>query len=153
MNPPNLVERRGSDRGMGRASAHPSASVGGAKEDAGEHSLGELAERFGCTVQGNSEVRLTHVSILEEADSEAIVFVANPKYLPQLASTHAGAVILSPQYARESPIPALIARNPYATYARIASVLHPFPTAKPGVHPTAVVARSARLEAGVSIGP
>jgi UDP-3-O-[3-hydroxymyristoyl] glucosamine N-acyltransferase len=93
------------------------------------------------------------VSTLEEADPEAIVFVANPKYLPQLASTHAGAVILSAQHARESPIPALIARNPYATYARIASVLHPLPTAKPGVHPTAVVARSARLEAGVSVGP
>ena len=153
MNPPNVVERRVSDRGMGRTSAQPSASVAGANQEAGAHSLGEFAQRFGCTVQGDPRVRLTHVSTLEEADPEAIVFVANPKYLRLLASTHAGAVILSTQFAKESPIPALIARNPYATYARIAAVLHPVPAAKPGVHPTAVVARSARLEAGVSVGP
>ncbi len=35
-------------------------------------------------MQGDSKVRLTHVSTLEEADPEALVFVANPKYLPQL---------------------------------------------------------------------
>jgi len=148
MNPPNLVERRTSDRGMGRAATHTSASV-----TASGFSLAELAERFGCTVKGDSSVRLTHVSTLQNADSEAIAFIANAKYLPLLESTHAGAVVLSPQHAAESPIPALVARNPYATYARIASVLHPVPAAKPGAHPTAVIARSARLEAGVSVGP
>ena len=143
MNPANVIEHRVSDAGMGRTRSLPEAGV----------SLGELAERFGCSVQGNASTRLTHVSTLEEADAQAITFIANAKYLPLLESTHAGAVILSAQHAANSPIPALIARNPYATYARVASVLHPVPAAKPGVHPTAVVERGVRLEAGVSVGP
>jgi UDP-3-O-[3-hydroxymyristoyl] glucosamine N-acyltransferase len=143
MNPANVIEHRVSDAGMGRTRSLPEPGL----------SLGELAERFGCSVQGNPSTRLTHVSTLEEADAQAITFIANAKYLPLLESTHAGAVILSAQNAGNSPIPALVARNPYATYARVASVLHPVPAAKPGVHPTAVVERGVRLEAGVSVGP
>src|SRR6185369_15430900 len=112
MNPPNVMEHRVSDVGMGRALSAPLPGL----------TLGELAERFGCSVQGDASARLTHVSTLEDADAQAITFISNAKYLPLLASTRAGAVILSPQHAAESPIPALIARNPYATYARVASV-------------------------------
>lgn len=155
MSPPNVVERRVNDGGMGRTAAHVSTSVAASTRKTSEpgFSLGELAEQFGCTVQGDATVRLTHVSTLQDADSEAITFVANAKYLPLLQSTHAGAVILSPQNAGDSRIPSLIARNPYATYARVASVLHPLPQTKPGAHVTAVIARSARLDAGVSVGP
>ena len=154
MNPPNAVERRMSDGGAARTAVHVNASVAiaGRKPREAGFSLGELAERFDCKVQGDADVRVTHVSTLQDADDKAVVFIANPKYLPGLASTHAGAVILSAQYAPQSPIPALIARNPYATYARVASVLHPLPAAKPGVHASAVIERGVRLEAGVSIG-
>ncbi len=108
MNPPNPVEHRVSDGGMGRTAARASASVAAATRSTSTESgisLAELAERFGCTVKGDSTVRLTHVSTLEDADSEAITFIANPKYLPLLASTQAGAVILSPQHAEEAPTP------------------------------------------------
>jgi UDP-3-O-[3-hydroxymyristoyl] glucosamine N-acyltransferase len=155
MNPPNAIEHRVSDGGMGRNAARSSASVADSAREAPEpgFTLGELAECFGCIVQGDVTARLTHVSTLQDADAEAIVFIANPKYLPLLATTRAGAVIITAQNAGRSPVPALIARNPYATYARIASVLHPLPAAKPGVHPSAVVSRGVRLEEGVSVGP
>jgi UDP-3-O-[3-hydroxymyristoyl] glucosamine N-acyltransferase len=154
MNSPNQIEGRMSDGGLARSAARVSADAIGAhrKRPRPGLSLAELAERFGCTVRGDANVRLTHVSSLEDADPQAIAFVANPKYLPLLASTHAGAVILSAQHAPDSPIPTLIARNPYATYARVASVLHPVAAAPQGVHPSAVIERGVRLEAGVSIG-
>ncbi len=140
---------------MGRAASRASASaaVSNRKPPEPGFSLGELAERFGCKAQGDPLVRLTHVASLQDADSKAIAFISNPRYLPLLADTRAGAVILSAQNAENSPIPALIARNPYATYARVASVLHPLPAAKPGGHSSAVIERGVRLEAGVSIGP
>jgi len=152
---PNVIESQTSDGGFARAAARVSAGVAPSsrKPKRSGLSLGELAERFDCTVQGDADIRLTHVSTLEDADAQAITFVANARYLPMLASTQAGAVILSPQYAGQSPIPALIARNPYATYARVASVLHPVPAAQPGAHPTSVIGRGVHLEAGVSVGP
>ena len=151
-----MIDSQVSGSGPGRTAPRISADAGAAGSSRKPvrlgFTLGELAERFGCTVRGDRDVRLTHVASLQDADEQAIAFVANPKYLPLLASTRAGAVILSAQNAEKSSIPALIARNPYATYARIASVLHPLPAAKPGAHPSAVIERGVRIEAGVSIG-
>ena len=139
--------------GLGRT-PHVNAGAAGAgrRQPKLGYTLGELAERFGCTVRGDADVSVTHVSTLQDADEAAIAFISNPKYLPLLAGTHAGAVILTAQNADKSPVPALIARNPHATYARIATVLHPLPAAKPGAHASAVIERGVRIEAGVSIG-
>src|SRR5689334_22546379 len=96
--------------------------LGNAMRSLGGLSLGELADQFGCVVQGDESVRVTHVATLQDADSRALVFVANPKYAHLLAETHAGAAIVSPRHAQKCPIPALVTRNPYAMYARIAAV-------------------------------
>ena len=147
-----MIESQTNGGALGRAAAHVNAGMANRVQPRLGYSLGELAQRFGCTVKGDPDVRLTHVAALQDADETAIGFISNPKYLALLESTQAGAVILSAQNAEKSRIPALIARNPYATYARIAAVLHPLPAAKPGAHPSAVIERGVRLEAGVSIG-
>ncbi len=116
-------------------------------------SLGELAVRFGCALQGDSEARVTRVATLQEAAPDAVSFIANPKYQRYLPSTRAGAVILEPALAGQCPVSALIAKNPYATFARIAAFLHPSPPNVPGVHPSAVVHQSAEIDATASIGP
>jgi UDP-3-O-[3-hydroxymyristoyl] glucosamine N-acyltransferase len=116
-------------------------------------SLGELAVRFGCTLQGDPDVRIAHVATLERADPQSLTFLANPRYRRYLPQTKAGAVVLDAQFAAECPVPALIAKNPYATYARIAALLHPAPPVIPGRHPSAVVDSSAVIDASAAIGP
>ena len=116
-------------------------------------SLGELATRFGCIVQGDANVRVTHVATLQDADSQSIAFVARPKYIPLLDQTQAGAVIVSAEIAARCRMPALIAGNPHAVYARIASLLHPPRGAPVGVHPSATVDPTAHIDASASIGP
>jgi len=109
-------------------------------------SLGELAVRFGCELRGDPDTRVERVATLANADERALSFLANPHYRPQLAQTRAGAVVVSAECAGECPTAALVSQNPYATYARIANVLHPQPPLSPGVHPSAVVAASARID-------
>jgi UDP-3-O-[3-hydroxymyristoyl] glucosamine N-acyltransferase len=46
----------------------------------------------------------------------------------------------------------LLCANPYATYARIATLLHPPPPLAPGVHPTALIAAGARIDPSAEIG-
>lgn len=116
-------------------------------------SLGELAVRFGCTLQGDPDVRVAHVATLERADAQAVAFLANPRYRRFLPQTRAGVVVLDAKSAAECPVAALIAKNPYAVYARIAAVLHPAPTAVAGRHPSAIVDPSAVIDATASIGP
>ena len=102
--------------------------------------LGELAVRFGCELRGDPAVTVDSVAALSQAGPRSISFLANSKYVAQLSGTRAGAVILDAKSAGDSPVPVLVVANPHATYARVASLLHPDPPLRPGVHPTAVVA-------------
>ncbi len=114
--------------------------------------LGELAVQFGCTLRGNPDVVVTHVATLESADSSALSFLANPKYKAHLAITQAAAVILDAASAAECPVNALISKQPYVIYARIASLLHPAPLLSAAVHVTAVVSSNAIIDNTADVG-
>ena len=113
--------------------------------------LGELAVRFGCELRGDPSTAVDAVSSLSLAGPRAITFVANAKFLAQLKDTRAGAVILDARSAGHSPVSALVAANPHATFARIALVLHPDPPLNPGVHANASVDSSATIGAGAEV--
>jgi UDP-3-O-[3-hydroxymyristoyl] glucosamine N-acyltransferase len=114
--------------------------------------LGDLAERFDCELRGDPDVKVTGVATLAQAGNDALSFLASDAYVPQLATTAAAAVILAEKHADDAPGAVLVSANPYATYARIAGVLHPEPAAPPGVADTAVVDKSAAVDASASIG-
>ncbi len=114
--------------------------------------LGELAVRFGCELRGDPAATVETVAALSEAGPRAITFLANPKYVSQLAGTRAGAVILDAKSAGSSPVAVLIAANPHATYARVAALLHPDPPLHPGLHATAAVDAGAQVDATAQIG-
>ncbi len=115
-------------------------------------SLGELAVRFGCELRGDPDARVEHVATLARAGPTALAFLANPKYRRELGETRAGVVVVDTAGAEASPRPVLIAANPYATYARIAAVLHPAPAFAAGVHPTAWIAPLAQVAVSAYVG-
>ena len=121
--------------------------------------LAELARLAGARVDGDGSVRIERVGTLEHGAAGAIAFLANPRYRAQLESTHASAVIVAPADAAGSALPKLVSENPYATYAKVAAILHPAPRVRAGVHPTAQVdpaahvAVSARVDAYACVGP
>jgi UDP-3-O-[3-hydroxymyristoyl] glucosamine N-acyltransferase len=118
-----------------------------------ELTLGELAIRFGCELRGDPSTTVDAVGSLSQAGPHAVSFLANPKLVAQLKDTRAGAVILDIKSAAASPVAALIAANPHATYARVATLLYPEPPLKPGIHPLASVSAGARIDASAEIAP
>jgi UDP-3-O-[3-hydroxymyristoyl] glucosamine N-acyltransferase len=119
----------------------------------GEFSLGELAVRFGLGLRGDPDLRVSHVGTLSNADTGTLSFLANPRYRKQMKSTRATAVLVGPEHAADCPVAALIDPNPYLAYARIADLLHPQAPVAAGIHLSAVVSKSARIAASVSVGP
>ena len=121
-------------------------------------SLGELAAQFGCELIGDPDVLVSGVATLSNAGPDSLSFLAGAAYKKQLSSTKAAAVILRPRDADESRVAAILHDDPYACYARMAAVVCPPPSYKPGVHASAVVASSAtvagsaHLAANVVIG-
>jgi len=114
--------------------------------------LGELARECDGLVRGDPNVEIDGVATLERAGPRDISYVASRKYYAALASTPAGAVILTGHDARRFPGNALIVRNPRLCFTRIAKLLNPGVPVVPGVHPTAVVDGSASIADGACIG-
>jgi UDP-3-O-[3-hydroxymyristoyl] glucosamine N-acyltransferase len=117
------------------------------------HTLAELAAVAGAELHGEADCRIEGVDTLQHAGPGQIAFLANSKYRSQLAETGASAVILRAVDLPSCPTNALVSDNPYLAYARIAAKVRPALRLAPGVHPSAVVDPSARVEAGASIGP
>jgi UDP-3-O-[3-hydroxymyristoyl] glucosamine N-acyltransferase len=69
--------------------------------------------------------------------------------------TRAGAVIVHPDM--QSRVPegsiAIVTREPYVGWARVAALFHPAPSASPGIHPSAVIDDTATIDLSAEIGP
>mgnify|MGYP001768952339 CR=1 FL=1 len=115
--------------------------------------LGEVAIRFGCELRGDPDVRVESIGTLSGAGPGALTFFVNPRLREPLRQTRAAAVVLAPEAADDCPVPALVCRQPHATFARIATLLHPVPVAPAGIHPTAVVDAAARIAPSAHVGP
>jgi len=116
-------------------------------------SLGELATRFGCELIGDPDSVVSGVASLPNATAESLTFLASKAYKEQLSSTKAAAVVLRPEDAADSPVATLLHDDPYACYARMASVICPPPAYAPGVHASAVVDATASVAASAHLAP
>jgi UDP-3-O-[3-hydroxymyristoyl] glucosamine N-acyltransferase len=118
----------------------------------GPLTLGQIVQRLGGRVAGDPGTVVHQVASLEGARAEHISFFTGSRYRDQLAATRAGAVVLGPDAEGETRLPRIVAENPYAYFARLSQLFNPLIVQQAGVHPSAVVDRSARLGARVSIG-
>jgi len=117
------------------------------------YSLPEIAARFGGVVLDDNGVRIRQIASLVHAEADQIGFLTDRKYLPQLASTRAGAVLISPRHEAATSLPRIVTDNPYAYYARVAGLLNRETPVPSGVHATAVVAEDAVVAPTASVGP
>lgn len=115
-------------------------------------SVGDLAVRFGCELRGDPDVLVETVATLANAHAHALSFLANPSYRHQLAGTAAGAVVVAEPDADAVPGVAIVASDPYLTYARMAALLHPPVAVRPGVGAGAVIDPAAEIDDSAEIG-
>lgn len=116
--------------------------------------LKKIAAGTGSEIeQGDPDLEISGAAGLDLAGSEEITFLANPKYTPQLKTTRAGAVFLKTdeEIARQD-IAVLRCADPYLAYTRALRLFHPAPPLQPSIHPTAVIAGSARVADHIEIG-
>ncbi len=114
--------------------------------------LGELARRLECPVEGDAAIEIRRVAKIEEAGPGDLTFLANPKYASKLATTRASAVIMNGDARRRAPCAVIRSASPYLTFARAAQVLSPDQPPAAGVHPLASVAADATVDPTATIG-
>ena len=114
--------------------------------------LREIAERLECKLEGDGNVEILGVAGIEQAGPGMLTFLANPKYRRAAGATRAGAIVAG-RDAGPMAVPVLRSANPYLDFARAIGLFHSAPRYAPGVHPTAVIAASARIGEGAHVGP
>jgi len=119
--------------------------------------LQEIAERLGCRLEGDGEIEIRRMAGIEQAGAGDLTFVANPKYVAQLATTRASAVIAGDQIpAHVEPPPGcavLRAADPYTAFARALGLFVHASAPAPGIDRLSAIAPDATLGRDVSIGP
>ena len=113
--------------------------------------LGELARRLECPVEGDAAIEIRRVAKIEDAGPGDLTFLANPKYASKLATTRASAVIMNGE-AIAAPCAVIRSQSPYLTFARAAQVLSPDKPPAAGVHSLASVAADATVDPTATIG-
>jgi UDP-3-O-[3-hydroxymyristoyl] glucosamine N-acyltransferase len=107
--------------------------------------LRDLQKKLGGEAIGDVTAALIGVGTIASAGSTQITFLANPRYRAELASTRAGAVIVGATDRDATPLPRIVATNPYAYFARVAQLFSPVPAHQAGIHSSAVIHPGARI--------
>ncbi|WP_338638197.1 UDP-3-O-(3-hydroxymyristoyl)glucosamine N-acyltransferase [Burkholderia pyrrocinia] len=132
--------------------------------------LEELVKRFGGEIVGDAQCKVGGLAPLDQAGAQQLAFLANPKYLSQVESTRAGAVLIAPKDLEKlgaaangrmagpqmaGPRNFIVTPNPYAYFARVAQLFIDLaaPPRAAGVHPSATIDPAAKVAASAVIGP
>ena len=125
--------------------------------------VGEIAALTGAKIRIGARLddRITNVAPLDRAGSSDLAFLDTAKYADDLASTRAGACLMTERFESQAPsgMNVLRAPEPYRAFVTVARSLFQ-ESLRPaslfeatGVHPTAVVHPSARIESGATVDP
>lgn len=114
---------------------------------------GVIAELLGGSVDGDPHVQVSTVSPIESGFKGALSFLANPKYNAFILTTEASIVIVKTDFVADGDIKPTLIRvaDPYSCFALLLQKYDEMNRPKPGIHPSAVIATSAKIGENVTI--
>lgn len=108
-------------------------------------------------IVGTADRRVTDIASLSAARPGDLSFLGNAKYRAQVAASEATVLLLPPDYVGEPRAGQVFlhVENPSVALARLCARIEQtlWPKPAPGVHPSAVVAPGAQVDATAHIGP
>src|ERR1700733_13267307 len=116
------------------------------------HTAGELAEYLRARIHGDSHAQVVGVASPEGAKPEDLIYVDSPRQTARAEASAARCVIVAAGTMVAGKI-MLEVENPKLAFAKAAAWLLPSPPLRPEIHPTAIVAATARLAPNIRVGP
>ncbi len=116
--------------------------------------LRQISDLVNGTLQGEETLEVSGISGLKEAGEGALTFLSQEKYIPLVKGTKASAILLQEGLKIDSDLPCIGVKDANHALAQVSELFDCPPTPPAvGIHPTAVVAPSAKIGENVSIGP
>ncbi len=117
-----------------------------------KRSVNELARAIGAIVEGDGSLEVAGVAGPERAGAKDLIYVEAAKHAERAVASDARCVVASEGMALPEKT-VLRTAQPKVAFAKAAAILLERAPVASGIHPTAIVAPLAQLEADVSIGP
>ena len=118
------------------------------------YSLEEIARLVDGELLGGEgkEIKITGVAGIKEAEKGDITFLVSARYEEYLSTTHASAIIVSSKY--DTHIPMIKVKEPYLAFLKVLRLftVDTLKRYERGIHPTAVIDKSAKIGRDVAIG-
>ncbi len=121
--------------------------------------ISKIIELVKGEIIDGDDFEIYHLAKIEDAGPGDITFLSNPKYIKYLSTTNAGAVLVAKNLQsqelekRTSPICLIRVDDPYVAFLKLLDVFYPAPDMlQIGIHPSAVIAESAKIENDAAIG-
>ena len=114
--------------------------------------LEQLAEQLGATLHGDGELIITGVASMKSATQGQITFLSDKKFQNNLSSCDASAVVMTEDSLKYWSGAALIVKDPYLCYAKLAQILDTTPLPARDIADSAVIDSTAQLGNNVAIG-
>lgn len=115
-----------------------------------------LATLTNCRLVGNPQHLIFGVADLETATPQEASFFSNPRYQQAMNNSNAGVIFIDSQTSLIDGKNYLISDHPSRAFQQFVDTLHPVrltPSGFKGIHPSAVIHETAKLEEEVTIGP
>jgi UDP-3-O-[3-hydroxymyristoyl] glucosamine N-acyltransferase len=112
----------------------------------------QIAGELKGEIIGDGSIPLTGVAPAEHARAGDLTYAENAAYFAAAERSQAAAILVPEPFAPSTKVLILVA-NARVALARVLPVFFPPEEHAPGVHPTAVIADSARVDPSAHIGP
>lgn len=114
------------------------------------YTLGEIAEYIKAELIGDAEFRVQGLNTLQDAVASDLSFLSNKSYQKYLATSQAGAVILSPEFQHSFSGNKLVINDPYYAFAQLTRWYAPKQKSV-GIHSMATIGEECAIADDVSI--
>jgi UDP-3-O-[3-hydroxymyristoyl] glucosamine N-acyltransferase len=120
-----------------------------------EFTAATIAGFLNGEIEGNPEVKVNTIAKIEEGQSGALSFLANPKYEHYIYETKSSIVLVNKSFVPSASIGATLIRveNSYEAFASLLRLVDQSRPRKKGIHPTAIIETSSKVGSDVFIGP
>lgn len=116
-------------------------------------SAASVAEHLQGEVVGDGRTQLKGFAPADRAQAGDLTFAENDEFFARAEQTAASAIIVGGSQTSSTGKVIIRVKNPRVAFAKALAVFFPEPPLPAGVHPTAVIARSAQVDATAHIGP
>ena len=119
-----------------------------------EFTAKDIAGLIGGKIDGNPDAKVNRLAKIEEGESLALSFLANPKYTQYIYSTQSSIVIVKTDFEPEQPLECTLIRvdDPYSAFAQLLEIYDSMQKSRTGISPLAYVSASAKIGKSVYIG-